>query len=300
MSLFPFVSAFILTFVATPYFAKYLKRKGIVGIDLHKEGNLKIPEMGGVAIFFSTIVVLSYNYMVGFDELLAPLFALYIIGTLGIIDGFLRLSAVQKISSFFVIGIFLTWGLGFRGLALYLLLGFLFMATVNFTNMLAGFNGLEIGTGAIAAIGLTIVSFLAGKMPSFIISSTLAGALLAFLFYNWFPAKVFPGDVGTLIIGSALFSSAILGGLYIPAIVIFTPYIIDASLKFISAGVMTRESQKPTIVKNGKLYVPKDTNLSLARVFLRRRALTEKEVVKKVWIAEAIFVSIAIFLEVIS
>jgi UDP-N-acetylglucosamine--dolichyl-phosphate N-acetylglucosaminephosphotransferase len=277
-----------------------LFRKGIVGIDLHKEGNLKIPEMGGVAIFFSTIVVLSYYYMRGFDELLTPIFALYIIGTLGIIDGYIRLSAAQKISSFFVIGVFLTWGLGFRGLVPYLLLGFLFMATVNFTNMLAGFNGLEIGTGAIAAIGLTIVSYLAGKTPSLIISSTLAGALLAFLFYNRFPAKVFPGDVGTLIIGSALFSSAILGGLYIPAIVIFIPYIIDASLKFISAGMMTRESQKPTIVKNGKLYVPEDTNLSLARVFLRRQALTEKQVVTRIWIVEAIFASLAITLEVIS
>jgi UDP-N-acetylglucosamine--dolichyl-phosphate N-acetylglucosaminephosphotransferase len=149
MSILPFISAFILTFVTTPPAAKVLFKKGILGVDLHKEGEIKVPEMGGISVYFSVLVVLAYHYMDGMDLLLAPIFAFYIIGVLGIIDGFTRLSAAQKVTSFFVVGVFLAWGLGFRGTGPVLLIGFLYMCAVNFTNMLAGFNGLEIGTGAI-------------------------------------------------------------------------------------------------------------------------------------------------------
>ncbi len=299
MLLLPFLSAFILTFIATPPVAKFFFNRGVVGVDLHKEGKIKVPELGGISVFFATLVVLTYHYFIGAGELLFPILALIMIGTLGIIDHYTRLSAVQKISSFYVIGVFLTWGLGFKGVATILIIGFLFMAAVNFTNMLAGFNGLEIGTGAIASLGIAATAYLTGEIHSFIIASTMAGALLAFLYYNRFPASVFPGDVGTLIIGSALFSSILLGRLYIPGLLIFTPYIADAALKFSSAGVMSRETQKPTEVRDGKLYIPKDTNLSLARLFLRQKAMSEKEVVRRVWMVEAFFTALAVAYEVI-
>ncbi|MFQ5801060.1 MAG: hypothetical protein ACE5HH_05015 [Candidatus Hydrothermarchaeales archaeon] len=298
MQLLPFLSAFALTFVATPYVSRFFFKRGIVGVDFHKDGEVKVPEMGGVAIFFSVLVVLLYKYFVGHAGLLIPLFVLYIIGTLGVIDGLVRLSAAQKVASFFVVGVFLAWGLGFRTVLAYILIGFLFMTAVNFTNMLAGFNGLEIGTGAIASVGMAAVSYIVGAETSFIIASSMAGALLAFLYYNRYPARVFPGDVGTLIIGAALFSAIIIGRLYISGLIIFIPYILDASLKFFSAGVMTRESQKPTEMRDGKLFVPGGTNLSLARAFLRRSAMSEKEVVLRVWGIEALFGSLAIAYEV--
>jgi len=299
MSVLPFLAAFTLTFITTPPVAKFFFNRGVWGFDLHKEGEIKVPELGGVAVFFATLVVLSYHYFIGAGELLFPILALIVIGTLGIIDHYTRLTAVQKITSFYIVGVFLAWGLGHRGAAAYLVIGFLFMAAVNFTNMLAGFNGLEIGTGAIASIGIALTAYLAGEIHSFIIASTMAGALLAFLYYNKFPASVFPGDVGTLIIGAALFSSILLGRLYIPGIIVFTPYIIDAGLKFSSVGVMTRESQKPTEVRDGKLYIPKDTNLSLARLFLRQRAMSEREVVRRVWMVEAFFAALAIGFKVV-
>lgn len=298
MQLIPFLSAFALTFVATPYVSRFFFKRNIVGVDLHKEGEIKVPEMGGVAIFFSVLVVFLYHYFVGHADLLIPIFVLYIIGTLGVIDGLVRLSAAQKVVSFFVVGVFLAWGLGFRAVLVYILIGFLFMAAVNFTNMLAGFNGLEIGTGAIASMGIGVVSYIVGAETSFIIASSIAGALLAFLYYNRYPASVFPGDVGTLIIGAALFSAIVLGRLYVSGLIVFIPYVLDASLKFFSAGVMTRESQKPTEIREGKLFVPEGTNLSLARFFLRRRAMSEKEVVLRVWGMEALFAALAVAYEV--
>ncbi len=295
----PFISALIITFLSTPLAAKFFFKRGIYGVDLHKEGEIKIPEMTGTAIFFSLLVVLVYYYLGGSHDLLAPIFGIYIIGTLGIIDGFLRLSAAQKIASFTLVGIFLAWGIGFRGVIVSLMIGVLFMAAVNFTNMLAGFNGLEIGTGAIAALGISGAAYYSGETQSLIISSATAGALLGFLYYNRFPAKVFPGDVGTLIIGAALFSSILIGKLYVAGFLVFIPYVIDAGLKFFSAGVMTRESQKPTLIKEGRLHMPEGSNLSLPRVFLRKRGLTEKEVVLRVWTIEVLFSASAIVYEVV-
>ncbi len=298
MSAVSFVSAFVITFVTTPILARYLFKKGITGVDLHKEGEVKIPEMGGLAIFFSILVVLLYHFINGADELLFPLLTIYIIGTLGIIDGFTKLSAIQKILSFTLVGTFLAWGLGHKSALSFIFLGLLFMAAVNFTNMLAGFNGLEIGTGAIASAALALISYLSGQTTGLIISAAMAGALLAFLYYNRYPASVFPGDVGTLIIGAALFSTILINKTYLPGLIVFTPYIIDATLKYRSAGVMTRESQKPTILKQGKLYVPETSNLSLPRLFLRKKAMTEKQVVTRIWIIQAVFAVIAVTVEV--
>lgn len=299
MTALPFLSAFVITLGLTPLAARFFLKKGITGVDLHKEGDIEIPEMVGVTIYFSILSVLAYHYFTGYGELLAPLIGVYVIGTLGIADGLIRLSAAQKIVSFSAVGLFLAWAMGYRDATAYIAIGFLFMVAVNFTNMLAGFNGLEIGTGAIAALGLTATAYLAGQETSFIVSSVTAGALLGFLYYNRYPAKVFPGDVGTLIIGAALFSSILLGGLYTAGLVIFIPYVLDAGMKFLSAGVMTRESQKPTQISGGMLTVPEGTNMSLARLMLKIRPMTEKQVVRSVWVLEALFVFLAISLETV-
>ncbi len=294
-----FFIAFIITFATTPYAARYLLGKGISGVDLHKEGKIQVAEMGGLAVFYSVLAVLGFYYLNGYSEILYPLISICFIGLLGIVDGFRKLSAPQKIVSFYLTGVFLVWGLGFRGSTAYIVYGFAFMAAVNFTNMLAGFNGLEIGTGAIASAGIAIASYLKAAETSLIISASTAGALLAFLYYNRYPSKVFPGDVGTLIIGAALFSSILLGGLYTAGFIIFIPYLLDATLKFLSAGVMTRESQKPTQISDGVLTVPEGSNMSLARLILKGRPMTERELVRSVWALETLFVLLAISLEAV-
>jgi UDP-N-acetylglucosamine--dolichyl-phosphate N-acetylglucosaminephosphotransferase len=220
-----------------------------------------------------------------------------LVGLLGVIDGLQRLTAFQKIVSLTAIGAILIPFLTIQtdlNFAVYLLVPILFMCASNFTNMLAGFNGMEIGTGAIAAGGLTIVSLVQGKEFGFLMSSALFGSLIAFLYFNKFPARVFPGDVGTLIIGAIIFSTAVLDSLELAGAIIFLPYIVDAGLKYSSAGVMTRESQSPTRIEDGLLYVPSGSNLSLPRLFIKKRPMSEKEVVHRVWAVETIACMLAI------
>ncbi|MEE8402180.1 MAG: hypothetical protein V3R93_00335 [Candidatus Hydrothermarchaeaceae archaeon] len=296
-----FLAAFFITFALTPVLKGMLERRGITGTDLHKANRPKIPEMGGIAILpgFSVPVIAGYLFYQDV-RLLVGLAVVLLVGGLGIVDGFKRLSPLQKVVPLTVAGAILIpfskpsisgYELGI----LYLIfVPVFFMFACNFTNMLAGFNGLEIGTGAIASFGMALVAYINCSVPGVILSLAMFGALLAFLYYNRYPAKIFPGDVGTLIIGAALFTSMILSKAELAGAVIFIPYIADAALKYLSVGIMTRESQKPTQLREGKLYIPKDGNMSLVRLFLRRRPMAEKEVVIGVWAMEAVFVTIAV------
>ncbi len=295
--------SFLTTFVLTPLIAREMVKHGIKGMDLHKEDNREIPEMGGIAIVAGILLGVIIAYSKYSDERLLVVALLVILtGLLGIIDYFKTLSPKEKVISLSFIGIALIpfcettlFGRDF-GILYTLLVPIFFMIACNFTNMLAGFNGLEIGVGAIASLGVFTVSFLAKEKISSIVALALFASLLAFLYYNKYPAKVFPGDVGTLPIGATLFSAIIFGKLELYGLVIFIPYAIDAALKYFSVGVMTRQQQKPTIIKNGLLYLPENSNLSLPRIFIKRKPMQEKDVILRVWLIEAFFCLIAIFL----
>src|SRR3990167_9691567 len=81
----------------------------------------------------------------------------------------------------------------------------------NAFNMLAGFNGLEAGLGAIILFTLAVISIFTGKIEALVLSVSMLAALLAFLAYNWCPAKVFGGDSLTLMTGACIAAVSIIG-----------------------------------------------------------------------------------------
>ena len=153
----------------------------------------------------------------------------------------------------------------------------------NLTNMLAGLNGIESGLGVISLASLTIACIILSKYDVTIISMSMLGALIAFLYFNKYPAKIFPGDTGTLIIGATIVSIAFIGRVKLIALIVLMPNIIDAALKFYSAGVMERQQFSPTQVNDdGKLVRPEQGFKSLIRLVLRR-PIAEKDAVKIIW-----------------
>jgi UDP-N-acetylglucosamine--dolichyl-phosphate N-acetylglucosaminephosphotransferase len=57
------------------------------------------------------------------------------------------------------------------------------------------------------------------------------GALLAFLHYNWYPARVFMGDTGTLSIGAVIASAVIVGNYELAGVIVILPYTLDFFVK---------------------------------------------------------------------
>ena len=203
---------------------------------------------------------------------------------IGIADDLLVLSSKEKLFLLFLAGIPLIWAAPPNvGIVYLICIPIAISIGSNLTNMLAGLNGIESGLGIIALTSLTISCIILGKYDVTIISMSMLGALIAFLYFNKYPAKIFPGDTGTLIIGATIVSIAFIGRVKLIALIVLLPNIIDAALKFYSAGVMERQQFKPTQVdENGNLVRPEVGFKSLIRLVLRK-PIPEKQAVKIIW-----------------
>jgi len=280
---------FLLSYLLTRFFIKFMVNYRY-SFDLHKRDKEKIPEMGGIVpVLIISLLSLPLDFKVAL--------LLFLTGLVGVYDDLFKLSPLKKILLLGIIG----------GVVGYLLFGldvktFLMVLGVaifsNFTNMLAGFNGLEIGLGIISAFFLGLILLLNGEYEGFKLILLFIVSYLGFLIFNRYPAKVFPGDVGTLPIGAFLVTLAILYS--VPEfLIIMIPYIIDASLKYLSAGVTKREDHKPTrLGEDRKLHVD-GGYLSLPRLILKICPMREDRLVLLLWIIGGCFGILAILCRLI-
>lgn len=83
------------------------------------------------------------------------------------------------------------------------------LGVINAVNMMDGLDGLAGGSSFLAFLAFAVLAHLAGYMVLFFLCVALAGVILGFLRYNWFPAKLFMGDAGSLSLGFSLAFMAI-------------------------------------------------------------------------------------------
>ncbi|MCQ2976827.1 MAG: multidrug transporter [archaeon] len=281
------ILSFGLTRWVMPILIKRLEKADIVGKDIHKSLKPIVAEMGGIGILFGFIIGMFIGILLFPTlefELLIVLVVILLVGLIGIVDDLLVLSSKEKLLLLFLAGIPLWWAAPPEVGILYLI--FIPIAVSicsNLTNMLAGLNGIESGLGVIAMASLTVSCIILGKYDVTIVSMSMLGALIAFLIFNKHPAKVFPGDTGTLIIGAAIAAIAFIGRMKLIAFIILIPNIIDAALKFYSAGVMERQQHKPTQLNDdGKLVRPEHGFKSMIR-FVLRKPIKEENAVRIIW-----------------
>jgi UDP-GlcNAc:undecaprenyl-phosphate GlcNAc-1-phosphate transferase len=89
----------------------------------------------------------------------------------------------------------------------------------NAVNLIDGLDGLAAGTTAFAAIALFVCALVLGHDLVALMVIALGGALIGFLRHNFYPAKIFMGDSGSLFVGFTLASLSILGSLKSSAVV---------------------------------------------------------------------------------
>ena len=168
----------------------------------------------------------------------------------------------------------------------------------NATNMLAGFNGLEAGLMVVASFTLAVFCFLWGRLEGAVIALTLCFASLAFLKFNWFPAKILPGDSLTYFLGGAFVTAVIIGDVERFGMLIFLPWVVEAILKL--RGRFNVRSFGD-LQKDGTLKAPYPKIYSLTHIVmllpekLWGKRLKEKQVVM-VLIAFEVILCIALFL----
>jgi UDP-N-acetylglucosamine--dolichyl-phosphate N-acetylglucosaminephosphotransferase len=159
-------------------------------------------------------------------------------------------------------------------------------------NFLAGFNGLEAGQGILLLFSLGIVSLFTGSYWLMAFSLCMIASLIAFLLYNFYPAKIFPGDSLTYSVGGLIAVISILGNFEKIAIFFFIPYILETCLKL--RGRLEKHSfGKPTPDNCLELNYDKIYSLNHLSIFLLRKnniKVTEKKVVFSIWLFQTFII----------
>jgi UDP-N-acetylglucosamine--dolichyl-phosphate N-acetylglucosaminephosphotransferase len=294
-----FVVGLAMTFAIIPWLIPKLKEKGIVGEDLNKPHRPKIVEMGGIAVvigFFAGISVALVMDGVANKELLyVSLSAILGAAFVGILDDMFELRHRQKAFFPFLLALPLGAALDSRihipfigeiefGVLMIIVAPFAITCAANAGNMLEGFNGLGTGLGIIMSCTLIILGLQHNRLDGLYILAPLLGGLMAFLWFNRYPAKVFPGDTLMLFIGAAIAVGGMLSNLYIQTTVIFLPMIIEFLLKLrgrFKAENYCSDASNGHLEYNGRIE-------SLTHVFMKRMRLTEKGLVAVIWSVEMI------------
>lgn len=213
------------------------------------------PTMGGV-IFLIPIVVLAVFYAKDDPRILPLVFVTLGFGLIGFIDDFIKVVKKrkdglywnQKMFGLLVIAVSFAVYVSrtqtgtdliipFLGMENTISLGWMFVpftiivliAATNSVNITDGLDGLAAGVTLIVTVFFTIVAMTRGEWDYIkIFSSIVSGGCLGFLAFNTHPAKVFMGDTGSLALGGAVGSIAIMMKIPLLLMIVGGIYVIEA------------------------------------------------------------------------
>jgi len=151
-----------------------------------------------------------------------------------------------------------------------------FVGASNMVNMLGGFNGLEAGMGVIYTFSLGLFALITGGTQAAVLLLTACAALLAFLRYNWYPAKILAGDSLTYLLGSLVAAGVIIGDMQRAGLIVMIPFIFEFVLK---ARSKFNASSLGKLRDDGKLDSPYGKKIySWTHVLMNLDKLRERDV----------------------
>lgn len=233
------LASFMIPAIALPFFINYLKKYN-VGQKIRQEGpnlhqhKMGTPTMGGVIVILTLIIIVlllvPYNKYVLWSLIITVGF-----GLIGLVDDLIKYLKKRSLGLLTMQKLFLQIGFALivaycvqqstdLGTEIYLPfikssidLGIIFVpfvvlvmiSSVNAVNLTDGLDGLASGLIIIAMLSFALIAHIQNLESMSLFSLVIAFTSLGFLVYNFFPAKIFLGDVGSLALGGALASVAI-------------------------------------------------------------------------------------------
>jgi len=215
--LFPIITSFFVTYLAIPKIIHFSKLSNLFASASNRSSHKgEVPIFGGIAIFAGLLVSLIIFPQI--KEINFILISLIIVFFIGIIDDLLSLSPFRKLIGQILSVLVLIYFTDLRIFSMHNLFGiqdlpyfvsllftiFVGVVITNSYNLIDGIDGLAGGLGAIFSLFSGIIFLINNDIQYVIISFALLGSLLAFLKYNFHPARIFMGDTGSLVIGLTL------------------------------------------------------------------------------------------------
>jgi UDP-N-acetylmuramyl pentapeptide phosphotransferase/UDP-N-acetylglucosamine-1-phosphate transferase len=213
-----FLTAFAMAYLSVPYIIKIARDRNLCEEPgVRSSHTISTPALGGIGIFCGTIFAVlmwtPFQYFANLQYILCALLLMFLVGLKDDFDPILPRTkfTAQFFAALIIVlqgGIFLEGSYGLFGVheiwhvnAFRVVTILVFMLIINGFNLIDGINGLAGSIGTLAAGILGGWFFWAGRIELSVLSFALVGACIAFLKFNYTPAKTFMGDSGSLVIG---------------------------------------------------------------------------------------------------
>jgi phospho-N-acetylmuramoyl-pentapeptide-transferase len=249
--------SFTIPVIALPFFINYLKKYN-VGQKIRQEGpnlhqhKMGTPTMGGIIVILALMIIVlllvPYNKYVLWSLIITVGF-----GLIGLVDDLIKYLKKRSLGLLTMQKLFLQIGFALivaycvqqstdLGTEIYLPfiknsidLGIMFVpfvvlviiSSVNAVNLTDGLDGLAAGLIIIAMLSFALIAYIQNILPMSLFALIVAFTSLGFLIYNFYPAKIFLGDVGSLALGGALASVVIFTKTELFLLIVGGVFVID-------------------------------------------------------------------------
>lgn len=319
-----FLLAFIISFMTTPGTMKLAHKIGAVDIpkDDRRMHNNIMPKLGGLAVIAGFVISITYLIFVMsiegsinifgpeeyYKKLLGILLGIIIIASTGLLDDIKTLKPWQKLLGQILAAVVVVFvggvqivdikvsTLGQIGLSkgISSLITIIWIVGItNAINLIDGLDGLSTGISLISSLSLLIIFALNGSpLIAITVISSLIGALVGFLPFNYQPAKTFIGDTGSNFLGFMLAIVSILGvaKTYTVAVIILPVLVLGLPILDVVWAIIRR------IIKGKSLKAVFRADNEHVHHKLVKRGFSQKQAVLILYGASAVFGMFAIIL----
>lgn len=228
-----FALAFLLSLAFSPVAIRLAPKIGAMDIpkDARRMHSKAMPRFGGMAIYIGTTVTLI-AFAWQNEKILPVIIGGTLIYILGVVDDLKNLPAKVKFGAQLLVAV-LMYAMGLRiqfitdyfgegvlhfGAAVCFIVTILWIVGItNTINLIDGLDGLAAGTAAISSLCIAYVAYIHGDQYGMMIVClamlALAGSCIGFLPFNFYPAKIFMGDGGSLFLGFMMATLSVVGPL---------------------------------------------------------------------------------------
>ncbi|MCB0524915.1 MAG: MraY family glycosyltransferase [Saprospiraceae bacterium] len=213
-----FITAFLLTYLIIPIIIRFVTDRMLLDKPNDRSSHFEpTPSLGGIGIFIGTlsgIVLWTPDY--DFSRLQYILAAIILIFLIGVLDDLKPISPAKKFVGQVLVAVILVYKgntqiSSFYGvfgieelpaLTSFVLSVVVIVGIINAFNLIDGINGLAGSIALLACTAMGMWFYATGLMALATVALSLAGSIIAFLKFNFTPARIFMGDTGSLLLGT--------------------------------------------------------------------------------------------------
>ena len=327
----PAIVAFVITVVATKFVINYMREAGITITDHNKSHAIELPGGGGIAVAFGfTLGLLTYIFGSSFNlytpivpllELFAVLTSILLITMGGFLDelvlkgksvlskdrkdtkkglkqwqrplltliGALPFVAINAGVS--TVDVPFLGAISFGLLYPLVIIPLAVIFVSNAFNLLGGFDGIASGSAVVLSAAMLIYGIVFGDYIAALLAAVLFASMIAFFFFNLYPAKIIPGDGFTFGVGAVLLGIMILGNMEAFGIIIFLPWFVEFFLHLRRKFKVTDLGKR---MPDGTFKAPYGKSIySWTHLIMNMKRCTERQVSLYMWGIEIGFVALA-------